>query len=59
MIKSATARKCYAYKMQNHEAARDEIKAGVLQVDKLLVESYRAPLILSLYNYFIIVVSTI
>ena len=45
-------------RLQN-EAARDEIKAGVLQVDKLLVESYRAPLILSLYNYFIIVVSTI
>ena len=36
-MKSATSRKCYAYKMQNHEATPDEIKAGVLQVDKLLV----------------------
>ena len=37
VMKSATVRKCYAYKMQNHEATPDEIKAGVLQVDKLLV----------------------
>ena len=58
-MKSATARKCYAYEMQNHEAAPDEIKAGVLQVDKLLVWSYRAPVIPSLYNYFIIAISAI
>ena len=56
-MKSATARKCYAYKMQNHEATPDEIKAGVLQVDKLLVWSYRAPIIPRQYNYFIMVVS--
>ena len=35
VIKSATAKKCYAYDMENNEATSNEIKAGVLQVGKI------------------------
>ena len=34
-MKSATAKKCYAYNMENNEATSDGIKAGVLQVGKI------------------------
>ena len=36
-MKSATAKKCYAYSMENNEATSDEIKTGVLQVRKIEV----------------------
>ena len=40
-MKSATAKKCYAYDMENNEATSNEIKAGVLQVGKIGVSRYR------------------
>ena len=40
-MKSATAKKCYAYDMENNEATSNEIKAGVLQGDKIGVSRYR------------------
>lgn len=46
-MKSATAKKCYAYNMENNEATSNEIKAGVLQVGEIGVSRYRVPVIQS------------
>lgn len=55
VMKSATAKKCYAYNMENKEATSDEIKAVVLQVGKIGVSRHRVPVIQSQYNHSIMV----
>ena len=44
-MKSATTKKCYAFKMEHSEATSDEIKAGVLQVGKIEVSRFKVPVI--------------